>query len=140
MGNPERELSALERKLAALELRKAGCTYEQIAAQLGYKNSSGAFKAVMKALKKTLQDPSDDVRKLEIERLDDMLNRLWDKRERPIITDRILRIMERRARLLGLDAPTKQLDIDLSSLTTEQLERIARGEDVIHVLATPREG
>ena len=48
--------------------------------------------------------------------------------------------IERRAKLLGLDAPTKQqsenLNIDMGQLTDDQLQRIANGEDPIHVLAT----
>jgi len=61
----------------------------------------------MRALKKTLQEPADEVRTLEVERLDSLLNGLWQRRHVPEITDRILRIMERRAKLLGLDAPTR---------------------------------
>jgi hypothetical protein len=107
MGNPARELSALERKLKALEMRKAGHTFQHIANELGYRSASGAFGAVMTALKKTLQEPADELRKLELERCDELLESLWDKRHNPTYTDRILRIMERRAKLLGLDAPTK---------------------------------
>lgn len=61
----------------------------------------------MRALKKTLQEPADEVRMLEVERLDSLLNGLWQRRHVPEITDRILRIMERRAKLLGLDAPVR---------------------------------
>jgi hypothetical protein len=49
------------------------------------------------------------VRELELTRLDAMLLPLWRRvqagEEKAI--DRALRIMERRARLLGLDAPTR---------------------------------
>jgi len=107
MGNQERELTALERKLKALELRKAGFTYQAIADMVGYKTAGGAHRAVLTALKKTLQEPSDEVRKIELERLDELLKALWDKRHNPAYADRVLRIMERRSKLLGLDAPTK---------------------------------
>jgi len=56
--------------------------------------------------------------------------------------DRALRISESRRKLLGLDATTKNtnLNIDLNELTDEQLERIASGEDPAHVLAVTGRG
>jgi hypothetical protein len=107
MGNGQAQLDVLDKQLSALEMRKGGKTYAYIADQLGYKTSAGAYRAVMTALKKTLQEPSDEVRTLELERLDDLIDALWEKRKQPQYTDRILRIMERRAKLLGLDAPTR---------------------------------
>lgn len=61
----------------------------------------------MRALKKTLQEPADEVRMLEVERLDALLSGLWARKNTPEVTDRILRIMERRAKLLGLDSPVR---------------------------------
>lgn len=116
----------MDKKLEALELRKAGNSYAEIANALGYKTSSGAYRAVMTALKKTLQDPSEEVRQLEIERLDAMLMAMWEKRDKPMYADRILRIMERRAKLLGLDAPTKT---DLTS-KGEAIQFVNVGIDV----------
>ena len=47
MGNPETGVvQAHERQLQALELRKAGATYQAIAEQLGYAGRQGAYKAV----------------------------------------------------------------------------------------------
>jgi hypothetical protein len=105
MGNSQRAIDAQANKLKALELRKAGKSYDEIAKELGYRSKSGAHNAVMSALKKTLQEPANELRKLEVERLDAMLADLWESKKEN--TDRILRIMERRAKLLGLDAPTK---------------------------------
>lgn len=107
MANSDRQVQALDRTSRALELRKSGATFAHIANELGYANESGAYKAVMRALKKTLQEPADEVRMLEVERLDSLLNGLWQRRHVPEITDRILRIMERRAKLLGLDSPVR---------------------------------
>jgi hypothetical protein len=105
----QEQVDALGRQLQALELRKAGVSYQKIADALGYAHASGAHKAVESALKRTLQDPADEVRRLEVERLDAALFALW-----PSVTkgqykavEVALRLMERRAKLLGLDAPTK---------------------------------
>lgn len=107
MANGQRQLDALERQMTALKRRMSGNTYESIAKELGYATAGGAHKAVMAALKKTLQEPSDEMRALEVGRLDELLVTHWPNRKQPQITDRILRIMERRAKLLGLDAPAK---------------------------------
>ena len=103
-----RRMEAVEKQRKAMEMRLAGKSYETIASELEYASKSGAYKAVMSAIKKTLQEPADELRKVEAERLDAMLAVLWDKKDKPLYVDRILRIMERRARLLGLDAPTRQ--------------------------------
>ena len=110
MRSLTRQVRAHERHLQALELRKAGVTYEVIAGQLGYANASGARKAVLSALKATLREPAAELRELELARLDAMLLPLWRRvqagDEKAI--DRALRIMERRARLLGLDRKTAE--------------------------------
>lgn len=95
--------------MQALELRKAGVSYVRIAEVLGYASGSGAHKAVASALKKTLQEPADDLRTLEIERLDAMLSAIWAsvKQGQYGAIDRAIKIMERKAKLLGMDAPTK---------------------------------
>ena len=109
MANQERILQAQERQLQALELRKAGVTYAAIAQKLGYKTADGAHKAVGSALKKSIQEPADALRTLEVERLDAMLLAIAAQVRGGNLgaIDRALRIMERRAKLLGLDMPTR---------------------------------
>ena len=115
--NLTRKLSVAERRARAMELRLAGRTYEQIANELGYQSKGGAYNAVKRALKDTLQEPAEALRTAELERLDRILAKLWAVVEdmdtaAPTTTqlrtiDRILRIMERRAQYLGLDDPVK---------------------------------
>lgn len=131
-----RRIEATEKQAKALELRKAGWTYEAIASAVGYSGNTGARKAVESALKKTIQEPADEVRRLEIERLDTLLRGLWDAAidGKLFAVDRALRIMERRAALLGLDAPAKQ---DVTILIKREAERLAEemGLDPDEVLA-----
>lgn len=107
-------ISVAERQARAVELRKSGHTFQQIADQLGYAGHQGAYKAVMSALKKTLQEPADELRTLELERLDAMLNSLWPQimarnAYTPRAVEVALKVMDRRAALIGLDAP-KQVE------------------------------
>ena len=106
----EDAVKANDNQLKALTLRKAGVSYWGIAEALGYKDASGAWRAVKAALKKTLQEPADELRTLELSRLDDMLKAIAPHVAAGNLTaiDRALKIQERRARLLGLDAPVKQ--------------------------------
>jgi hypothetical protein len=50
--------------------------------------------------------------------------------------------IDRRCKILGVDAAQRasMLNIDVSKLTDEQLERIADGEEPMHVLATSGQG
>lgn len=108
MHSQQQQLSAVEKQCKALELRKQGKSYIEIATAVGYRKASGAHAAVKSALHKTLTEPADELRVLEAERLDALLAAVWEKAKNgdPKAVDNALRIMERRAKLLGLDAPT----------------------------------
>jgi len=108
----KRRLKARERWLAALELRKKGWTFERIADELGYAGPAASYKAVMSALGEANREPVTELRELEAARLDHMQDKLSenigpDKDDGLPVVDRLLRIMDRRAKLLGLDQPLK---------------------------------
>lgn len=100
-------ISTLEKQRRALELRKAGATFEQIADSLGYQYPSAAAKAVKTAMKAIIKEPAEEVRDMEVARCDAMLFAIWSqvKAGNHGAIDRALRIQERRASYLGLDAP-----------------------------------
>jgi hypothetical protein len=99
-----KKMKTHEKQIQALQLRRAGAGYEEIARQVGYRNSSGAYKAVRAALLKTLQEPSEDVRKLELERLDRLMLGIWPAAIGGNLEalDRVLKIMKHRAEITGL--------------------------------------
>lgn len=105
----QRNIEAREKARQALELRKAGLSYEAIAARVGWSAKSTAYHAIGKALDAITREPAKRVRSLELERLDALLLALWQKARGGDAgaIDRILKIMERRAKLLGLDAPQR---------------------------------
>jgi hypothetical protein len=141
------QAEARQHEADALQLRRNGAGYAQIAERLGM-SVSGAYDAVKRALDRTTQEAAPDVRKLELERLDSLLvtaltvlarphplvqggRIVLDQQGQPLrddgptlaALDRVLKIQERRARLLGLDAPTK---LDMKVMTIDQLDdRIA---------------
>lgn len=108
-GTPQ-ALSNKETAIQALALRKTGATYEQIAAHLGYSNRQSANRAVLRLLAAHEAENVADLRTLENMRLDDLLFAVYKAAKSGDLgaIDRALRIMERRAKLLGLDAPVKQ--------------------------------
>ena len=103
-----KQMAAITVKQArALKLRMAGESLESIAKALKYADASGAYRAIISALNKTLQEPAEEVRTMELERLDAMLLALQSAlRDGDLkAMDRAIRIMERRAKYLGLDVP-----------------------------------
>lgn len=121
----ERRLAAIDKQRLALELRKAGVPFTKIAQQLDYEGPSGAYGAVKSALKRTLQEPAAEVRALELDRLDHMLMAHWPAVIKGHIraTELALKIMERRAAYLGLDAPKDALLTVAGHVTREYILR-----------------
>lgn len=100
---------ARENQRRALEMRKAGATFDAIAQTLGYSSASGAYNAVKTAMDAIIQEPVDDLRRYQYERLNHMLVTLWPKvnngDERAISEARgIMRDMNE---LMGANAPLK---------------------------------
>jgi|SRR5579859_2859004 len=105
-----RRIAIVERRRKALDLRKAGASFPDISRQLGCSVST-AYRMVEWSLQKTLQEPADEVRKLELERLDRLLLALWPDAvngDKDAI-DRVLKIQARRAALLGLDIARQEI-------------------------------
>lgn len=130
----------IERQIKALELRRMGKGYAEIAAAIGIGKSQAhrLVKAGLEDAREQIGAESDELRTEEVSRLDGMLSGLWpDARKGHLgAVDRVIKIMERRAKLLGLDAPTKMAhggDPDappiksehVHVLTDADLERIA---------------
>lgn len=167
----------VERDAEAARLRARGIGWQAIADQLGYGNPGTAYKAAQRALKRIVQEPAEELRQIELMRLDDMYQHALAVLERlhvavsmgkvvrhrvpvPVLDkdgfqvtdpgtgepmtklatvevyddgpalaalDRMLRIQERRARLLGLDAPIKKrVEVVTEDQLTAELERLSQ--------------
>jgi transcriptional regulator with XRE-family HTH domain len=106
-----RRMTAAERRVEVLRLRRSGMTQHQIAAQLGIAQCtvSQALKAALAAFKQQERDDADLLIALECERLDALLRAHWTAASRGHLgaTDRCLRIINQRCDLLGLNAPNR---------------------------------
>lgn len=99
----------VDKEIRVLELRRVGLTWQRIAEEVGYADHTGAYAAYKRAIKRTMQQPADELREQEVDRLDRLQVAVWPSAmkgdTRAILT--IIRLMERRAKLLGLDKPIK---------------------------------
>lgn len=140
-----RSLVTRDKDSRALDLRRRGLHYAQIAAEMGYRSPSSAHDAVQRALADTAREAAEEVRQVEAQRLDDLtatLTRIMLTRHlvvsqgtvavhpqtgEPLTDDDpviravlgLVRVSERRAKLLGLDAPTRHEVITMDAVEAE---------------------
>lgn len=121
IASVKREVLVIEGRMMALDLKKRGCTYQQIADKLtklfhpkgGKKVSKRtAFEYVQAeliALRQQTELDVQSVRDLDLERCDAALAGLWEgiTGGNPASVMAAMKVMERRSKLLGLDAPTR---------------------------------
>lgn len=150
----QRNVEAEERQRRAWELRLGGASLRQIAETLGIEGTNPEARArelVIAYRTKTRAMDAEraaEERELQASRLDRLLLDLWTARLRRVPTgevdvtgkaverteldlgtfDRIVKVMERQAKLLGLDASDVRDDARLE-LLAEQAEAIARALD-----------
>ena len=144
------------RRARVLELRKAGASYREIAEQthVSLRTAWRDVKTELGRLAEETRETTSSLRALEMQRLDRLQLSHWSKavgftdkdgkQHPPDIkaADVVLRIMDRRARLLGLDAP-QQVEMaaiigdmtseDLRTRVREKLLRLADGLPVIEL-------
>jgi hypothetical protein len=125
----------LDKEQKVVSLRREGLTWDQIAKEVGYAGPSGASDAYYRASYRVVQEDVDQLRQLENDRLDYLLNAVWDNALAGDYkaVEACLKIMTRRAKLLGLD--TRQVtkvsfnnEHDFSNLDQDVL-RITRAFD-----------
>lgn len=104
-----KNIVAVDKRKQVVELRRSGLGWDEIAAQTGYKSRGAAYTAFKEALRETIREPTQQLIDLEVARLDALFLAMWEPAMQGDhqATDRAIRIMERRAKLLGLDAPER---------------------------------
>jgi len=108
---------------AALKLRSLGMSYQAIADQMGVTKAT-AYNRCQRALAAIPAEAVDEFRRLEGQRLDLLLEQAMEKalsgdKGSLFAMDRVLAIMDRRAKLMGLDAPVRTEVITLDYIQAE---------------------
>jgi AcrR family transcriptional regulator len=113
MVTKQRRLKGAERRKQVLELAQAGYSFRQIGAQLGISHGA-AYEHFRNALAEVVRPVAEETLNLELERLDTMQQPLWPSASRGNLKSQaaVLRLMERRAAYLGLDAPKRLAGAD----------------------------
>lgn len=164
MAGRRRSLTTRENDARALEFRRRGLSFEQISAQMEWRSPSAAYQAVHRALADQAREVSAEVIQIETDRLDELTRTLYrvmatrhyvvsagsgkiavhPDTGQPLTDDGpviqavagLLRISERRSKLLGLDAPARArvevitedvVDAELAQLAHEIAENDAAG-------------
>ncbi len=134
----KRMLEFREKQAIALDMRRKGFLLREIGAALGIDNQGTVTKLIQKAMREVVREPAEELVQMELDRLDSMFVKAYERaadHEKPLnkeAVDTCLRIMERRARLLGIDKPTKVASTDPSgekSAPTVQFYIPSNGRD-----------
>lgn len=122
----QRDYDRAERKKNALELRLAGASYRDIAQALEVSPAT-ALQDCKEALADIPAQQADEMRTVELSRLDRLQRAVWPRAVKGDLqaVDRAIKIIDRRAKLFGLDAPQQvQItanDIDLDAAVDKML-------------------
>ena len=100
------------RKARCVELALAGHSYDEIALEVGYQNRGTAWRAVQDSLNSRIAEAVTEYRDLELARLDALQAAHWPQAVDGSVrsADLVLRVIDRRMKLLGLDRIPKQDD------------------------------
>lgn len=98
-----------------LDLRRTGMTLRAMATEMGYADHAGVLKLLRAAISDIPKEARDELIAIESERLELLQNATWEHALTgdPQSVAVALRVMERRASLLGLDAK-RSVDVNLT--------------------------
>jgi hypothetical protein len=113
---PNRDINAAQRVQLALQLKAAGMTLDEIAAQAGYGSRAAAHNAIKRELQRNISPKVEEMRQEELHMLKVLHTKMWailiDSSVWPVnriqAANTILSISERKSKLFGLDVPVDQ--------------------------------
>lgn len=125
------EIQVLTNRSIAVELRREGLSYPEIAQRMGVTAHTVAnyINTELLELREKTELDVTMLRDVELMRCDFMLKSLWRGVKQGDVPSVMagLKVMERRSKLLGLDAPTKT-DVNLNLVTPEQAAKMSDSE------------
>jgi hypothetical protein len=161
-GRFTRGVDTAERDAEACRMRTGGATLQQIADALGFSDRSSARRAIHRALAEVVREDVEQLVQLEMDRLDAMTWAAWQvlqadhlvvsagrvvygpdgeplRDDGPTLRaiDSLLRISERRCRLLGLDAPPRRRADVVDEETVDRAIRELEAELAARITGPP---
>lgn len=126
-GIAARKEDAIDRTRLALDLRRSGASYRQIADALDISVAT-AHKRVRAGLRMVIQEPAEALLKIELDRLDAMLAGLWGgvTAGDPKAVLAAVKVETLRAKLLGLEQPQK---VSIEHIVKQAAEQYELSED-----------
>ena len=133
VSSEESEAEMRRRDARVYELRIQGNTFEQIASEVGYSGPSGAWQAHQRIKSEWIFESIEEARQLELMRLDELQVAVWDRAIKGDLPAAhcVLKIMDRRAKLLGLDKPEK-VEVNKWDINAEDLD--AEVERIVNII------
>ena len=123
-----------EEQAQCYRLRLAGMTLEQIAKQTDLSKAT-VHNRITAQIKETVEPLAEEVRKMQLDRLDEWLMHLNGQirqgRQVARSIEVALRVEERRAKLMGVDAPEKTQSEHSFTASPDLQERIAAAQALL---------
>lgn len=96
--------AAAEKRKKALELRRAGWSFDDIAAEIGYANKGSAHRAVKQGIADITRESATELLELQMSRLDDLLAGAYEAARNGDLfaVDRVLKIIDQQAKFTNL--------------------------------------
>lgn len=121
MPSRAQRAATAQRRAQAIQLRLSGVDWQTIANRLSYSDRAAACKDVTRALEANqtaARNAGEDLRTVELARLDRLQAALWAQALHGDhkVVDTLLRLMQRRAKMLGLDEAPDGVDAVRSML------------------------
>lgn len=121
--------TVLDKERQVVALRRQGLTWQEIAEQVGYASASGASEAYYRASTRVVVENIEELRALENDRLDNLFAAVWEQALQGDnkALDSCLKIMTRRAKLLGLDAKVEhRVELNQNYYDAESIDQGVR--------------
>jgi hypothetical protein len=118
-----KRIESAKRTEGILQLRRRGLSLQKIGE--AYKiDHSRVWQIITKALNDGVRENLEQLRNLELARLDDLQTTWYPKAKQgdPVALDKVRGLMADRAKLLGLYAPVKIENTDQVSVTRQEIE------------------
>ncbi len=139
------KLSYRDRCNKALELYLAGNTCREIGLELGCSDATAHryYRAALKELqdKVNIQAHAKKHLIIDLMRCEQLIKALWPNRHYPRNAEVIMRLMERKAKMLGYDAPVRTMSLnmntDLNELSYDELRQEVERLGYTKTLETP---